>query len=58
MDKHEKRNKDKYNPYTLEVRENDCYILKFKDSKNTLQEIIISKEIYEAFDKFELEDIS
>lgn len=58
MDKHEKRNKDKYNPYTLEVRENNRYILKFKDSRNIVQEIIISKEIYEAFDKFELEDIS
>lgn len=42
----------------MEVRENDCYILKFKDSRNALQEIIISKEIYDAFDKFELEDIS
>lgn len=59
MDKHVSRNKDKYNPYTLEVNiEKSIYICKFKDSKNILQEIKISKEVYEAFDKFELEDIS
>lgn len=58
MNKHETRNKDKYNPYTLEIKENNCYILKFKDSRNKLQELIISKEVYDAFDSFELEDIS
>lgn len=58
MNKHETRNKDKYNPYTLEVKENNCYILKFKDSRNVLQEISITKEVYDAFDSFELEDIS
>lgn len=58
MNKHEIRNKDKYNPYTLEVKENNCYILKFKDSRNNQQEMIISKEVYDAFDSFELEDIS
>lgn len=58
MNKHETRNKDKYNPYTLEVKENNSYILKFKDSRNVLQEILITKEVYDAFDSFELEDIS
>lgn len=58
MNKHETRNKDKYNPYTLEVKENNSYILKFKDSRNVLQKISITKEIYDAFDSFELEDIS
>ena len=58
MNKHETRNKDKYNPYTLEVKENNCYILQFKDSRNVLQEISITKEVYDAFDSFELEDIS
>lgn len=58
MNKHETRNKDKYNPYTLEIKENNCYILKFKDSRNNQQEMIISKEVYDAFDSFELEDIS
>ena len=58
MNKHEKRNKDKYNPYTLDIKEDNCYILKFKDSRNVLQEISITKEVYDAFDIFELEDIS
>ncbi len=58
MNKHETRNKDKYNPYTLEVKEENCYILKFKDSRNILQEISITKDVYDAFDSFELEDIS
>ncbi len=57
MNKQLKRNKDKYNPYTIEVREEKYYVV-FKDSNNVLQEISITKEIYDAFDKFELEDIS
>ena len=52
-----KRNKDKYNPYTIEIKEEKYYV-SFKDSNNTLQEISITKEVYDAFDKFELEDIS
>ncbi len=58
MNKHETRNKDKYNPYTLDIKEDNCYILKFKDSRNILQEISITKDVYDAFDSFELEDIS
>lgn len=59
MDKHKKRNKDKYNPYTLEVDEtNEIYTVIFKDSNNIEQRIVVTKEIYDAFDKFELEDIS
>lgn len=59
MDKHKNRNKDKYNPYTLEVDEiNEIYTVIFKDSNNVEQRIVITKEIYDAFDKFELEDIS
>ncbi len=52
-----KRNKDKYNPYTIEIKEEKYYV-SFKDSNNVLQEISITKEVYDAFDKFELEDIS
>ena len=52
-----KRNKDKYNPYTIKIKEEKYYV-SFKDSNNTLQEISITKEVYDAFDKFELEDIS
>ena len=37
MNKHLTRNKDKYNPYTLEVdEENNIYIVIFKDSRNVL----------------------
>lgn len=52
-----KRNKDKYNPYTIEIKEEKYYV-SFKDGNNVLQEISITKEVYDAFDKFELEDIS
>lgn len=59
MNKHLTRNKDKYNPYTLEVdEENNIYTVIFKDSKNVLQRVVVERNIYEAFDKFELEDIS
>ena len=59
MNKHSKRNKSKDNPYTLGYDENKkIYIVEFKDSKKLKQRIEINKEIYEAFDKFELEDIS
>ena len=59
MNKHSKRNKSKDNPYTLGYDENKkIYIVEFKDSKKFKQRIEINKEIYEAFDKFELEDIS
>ncbi len=59
MDKYKNRNRDKYNPYTLEVDEaNEIYTVIFKDSKNFEQRIAVTKEVYDAFDKFELEDIS
>lgn len=59
MNKHLTRNKDKYNPYTLEVDEdNEIYTVVFKDSNNIEQRVTINKEVYDAFDKFELEDIS
>ncbi len=57
MIKQLKRNKDKYNPYTIEIREEEYFVV-FKDGNNVLQEISITKEVYDAFDKFELEDIS
>lgn len=59
MNKHKNRNKDKYNPYTLEVDEvNEIYTVIFKDSNKIEQRIAVTKEVYDAFDKFELEDIS
>ena len=38
---HLNRNKDKYNPYTLDIDEKNNYIVEFKDSKNVLQKIEI-----------------
>lgn len=53
------RNKSKDNPYTLGYDESkNIYVVEFKDCKQINQKVEINKEIYEAFDKFELEDIS
>lgn len=57
MDRCPKRRKDKYNPYTLH-KENERYYVSFIDSNNKFQKIEISQEVFESFNKFELEDIS
>lgn len=54
-----KRNKSKDNPYTLEFDEvNNLYFVIFNDNKNQINKVQVSKEVYLAFDNFELEDIS
>ena len=54
-----KRNKSKDNPYTLFYdKTQEIYQVKFVDNLNKLHVIEITEEIYKAFDKFELEDIS
>ena len=59
MEKHSKRNKSKDNPYTLTYNETtSSYIVEFKDNKNNNHKVEISEQVYKAFDKFELEDIS
>lgn len=58
MQKHLNRNKDKFNPYTLDIDEKNNYIVEFKDVNNTIHKVEVSEKVYEAFDKFELEDIS
>lgn len=59
MDKHFKRNKDKYNPYTLlSNKDKNIYVVVFKDNRNKTHNIEVSKDIYNDFDKLELEDIS
>lgn len=59
MQKHLNRNKDKYNPYTLDLDvKNSTYIVEFKDVNNIIHKVEVSEKVYEAFDKFELEDIS
>lgn len=54
-----KRRKDKDNPYTLDYNDNEhIYTVSFMDSKNKIHNVEVSKKVFEAFDRFELEDIS
>ena len=57
MGKHPKRRKDKYNPYNI-YEDTGRYFITFRDGENNLHSFEISKELYEAFNEFELEDIS
>ena len=52
-----KRRKSKDNPYTIEER-NGKYIVSFIDGEQKSIEVEVSKEIYECFDGFELDDLS
>ena len=54
-----KRRKYRDNPYTLNyIEEENIYIVSFKDVKGQLQSIQVSREIYKAFDRSELDDLS
>ena len=55
--KHPNRKKDKFNPYTLSVEGNEYYV-SFADGQGNKHKEKLSKELYELFDRFELEDIS
>lgn len=57
MDKRPKKRKDKYNPYILHTVKGRYYV-SFVDVNNNFQKIEISREVFESFNKFELEDIS
>ena len=53
------RNKSKDNPYTLGYDEDkNVYTVEFNDSNNILHRVEITDNIYRAFDKFELDDVS
>lgn len=53
------RNKSKDNPYTLDYNElTNTYTVEFKDNKNERHIVEISEKVYQAFNKFELEDVS
>ncbi len=55
--KHPKRRKDKYNPYNIwEVDKH--YYISFTDGQGNLQEMEISRILYEVFDTFELVELS
>lgn len=54
---HPNRKKDKLNPYTLSI-ENDTYYIAFTDGQGVYHKMVISMELYAAFNSFELDDIS
>lgn len=59
MKKRPKRRRHKDNPYILEyIEEKNSYIVNFKDGKGRTQKVEVSKIVYQAFDRFELDDLS
>lgn len=59
MGERPKRRKYRDNPYTLSfIEEKNIYIVSFKDVKGTTHRVEVNEEVYKAFDKFELEDLS
>lgn len=56
-EKRPKRRKDKYNPYTLTIKE-DKHFLSFRDGQGVLQDLQITKELFEVLNRFELDDLS
>ena len=53
-----KRRKHKDNPYTLAYTINERYVVVFKDGKNVSHEVEVTEEVYNAFNDFELRDLS
>ena len=54
---HPKRRKDRYNPYNIYELDKRYYI-EFLDGQKNSHRFEISRALYEAFDEFELRDIS
>lgn len=58
MDERPKRRKHRDNPYVLlKVNEKGLYKVSFKDGIGVTRVVDVTKEVYEAFDEFELQDI-
>ena len=61
-DRRPKRRKDKLNPYTLYSIGKDTddphFFVSFNDVNNNQIEIEVDKEVFDAFERFELEDLS
>lgn len=59
MDSLPKRRKKKDNPYTL-LYESDTnrYFILFKDVRGIINKVEVSQDVFKAFDRFELDDIS
>lgn len=55
-EKRPKRRKDKDNPYTLKCSNGRYYII-YRDGQRKEQCVKISHELFQIFDKFELEDL-
>lgn len=54
-----KRRKSKDNPYKLDYNDIEhIYKVTFLNNNNEIQTVIISEEVFNTFNKFELEDIS
>ena len=49
---HPNRKKDKLNPYKLSI-ENDTYYIAFADGQGVYHKMVISMELYAAFNSFE-----
>lgn len=54
---HPKRRKDKYNPYTI-CEKDGRYYLSFKDGQAVRHEMEIQKNLFDALNQFELDDLS
>lgn len=54
---HPKRRKDKYNPYTICMRDGRYY-LAFTDGQGAWHELEITADLYGALDQFELDDLA
>ena len=54
-DRHPKRRKDKYNPYTLSLVDGKCY-LSFKDGQGFPHKLELDVKLYALFDRFELDE--
>lgn len=55
MSEKPKRRRDKYNPYYLEINNNE-YFVKFRNLNLECNRVKIDKKIYQEMNKFELED--
>ncbi len=56
--KRPQRRTDKDYPYTIQITESEKYTVSFIDGLGVLQTVEISKELFEQFDRFELEEVS
>lgn len=54
---HPKRRKDKYNPYNI-CQTDGKYYISFRGGQGVLQELEISRKLYDTFNDFELADLS